>query len=370
MFRPPGPPRGEEDGGNALARTGHASLDSMKIARIYRHGGPEVLTCEEAPEPRIRANQVLVRVRATALNHLDLFVRAGLPGVKIEMPHVLGSDIAGEIVEVGELCERVQPGWRVLLSPGLSCRQCEACVSGNDNACRRYTLFGYGVDGGNTELLAAPEYSAIRIPDALCFEEAAAAPLVFLTAWHMLMTRARLQPGEDVLVLSASSGVGSAAIQIAKLFQCCVIATAGSEEKSARARELGAAHTIDHYQQDISAEVKKITGRRGVDVVFEHVGQATWTKSLESLAPGGRVVTCGATTGYDARVDLRYLFSKQWSLLGSFMGGMGELHQVLKFVFRGQLKPVIDRVYPLEEIRAAHEHLEHKEQFGKVILNP
>jgi NADPH:quinone reductase-like Zn-dependent oxidoreductase len=286
------------------------------------------------------------------------------------MPRVLGSDVAGEVVETGSLCERVRPGWRVLLSPGLSCRQCEQCLSGNDNLCRRYTMFGYGIDGGDTELLAAPEYAAIRIPDDLSFEEAAAVPLVFLTAWHMLMTRARLQPGEDVLVLAASSGVGSAAIQIAKMFQCRVIATAGGEAKLARARELGADHVIDHYRGDIAAEVRKITGKRGVDVVFEHVGVATWPKSLESLAPAGRLVTCGATTGYDARLDLRYLFSKQWSLLGSFMGAMGELHRVLQFVFRKQLKPVIDRVYPLSEIRAAHERLENKEQFGKVIVKP
>lgn len=342
----------------------------MKAVRIHQHGGPEVLVYEDAPEPRIQADQVLLRVRACALNHLDLFVRAGIPGMQFPMPHVLGSDIAGEVVEVGELCRRVQPGWRVLLSPGLSCRQCEQCLSGRDNFCRRYTMFGYAAEGGNTELLAAPEYSVIRLPDDFGFEEAAAVPLVFLTAWHMLMARARLQPGEDVLVLGATSGVGSAAIQIARLFQCRVIATAGGEAKLAKARELGAGHTIDHYRQDISAEVKRITGKRGVDVVFEHVGAATWTKSVESLAPGGRLVTCGATTGYDARVDLRYLFSKQYSLLGSFMGSMGELHQVLKFVFRGQLKPVIDRVYPLAEIRAAHERLERHEQFGKILVTP
>jgi len=342
----------------------------MKLARIHQHGGPEALVYEDAPEPKIKANQVLVRVRACALNHLDLFVRAGIPGMKFSMPHVLGSDIAGEIVEVGELCERVKPGWRVLLSPGMSCRQCEYCLAGNDNLCRRFTMFGYGVDGGNVELLAAPEYSAIQIPGSMSFEEAAAAPLVFVTAWHMLMARAKLQPGEDVLVLAAASGVGTCAIQIAKMFQCRVIATAGGEEKLVKARALGADHVIDHYQQDISAEVKKLTGKRGVDVVVEHVGAATWAKSVESLAPAGRLVTCGATTGFDAHVDLRYLFSKQYSLLGSFMGTMGELHQVLKFVFRGQLKPVIDRVYPLSEIRAAHERLERKEQFGKVVVTP
>ncbi len=342
----------------------------MKAARIHQHGSPEVLVYEDVPEPKIKANQVLVRVRACALNHLDLWVRAGIPGMKFAMPHILGSDIAGEVVEVGELCERVKPGWRVLLSPGLSCRQCEQCMAGRDNMCRRYTVFGSGVDGGNAELIAVPEWSAIQIPDDLSFEGAAAVPLVFLTAWHMLVGRAGLQMGEDVLVLAASSGVGSAAIQIAKLFHCRVIATAGGERKLDQARELGADYVIDHYQQDIAAEVRKITGKRGVDVVFEHVGAATWPKSVESLATAGRLVTCGNTTGWDVKLDLRYLFSKQWSLLGSFMGTMGELHQVLKFVFRKELKPVIDKVYPLSEIRAAHERLEKKEQFGKVVLKP
>jgi NADPH:quinone reductase-like Zn-dependent oxidoreductase len=342
----------------------------MKVARIHQHGGPDVLVYEDAPEPKILAAQALIRVRACALNHLDLFIRGGIPGLRFHMPHVLGSDIAGEVVQTGELCERVKPGWRVLLSPGVSCRQCEQCVSGNDNFCRKYTLFGSGIDGGNAELLAAPEYAVIPIPDDLTFEEAAAVPLVFLTAWHMLMARARLQPGEDVLVLAASSGVGSAAIQIARLMHCRVIATAGGEEKMARARELGADHVIDHYRRNISAEVRAITAKRGVDVVVEHVGAATWQRSLESLAPGGRLVTCGATTGYDAALDLRYLFSRQWSMLGSYMGTLGELHQVLKFVFRKQLKPVIDRVYPLQEVRAAHERLEQKEQFGKVVVRP
>ncbi len=329
-----------------------------------------MLVYEDVPEPPIRSDQVLIRVRACALNHLDLFVRGGIPGMTIPMPHVLGSDIAGEVVATGEWCERVKPGWRVLLAPGVSCRQCEQCLAGRDNLCRRYTLFGYGIDGGDCELLAAPEYAVVPIPDDLTFDEAAAAPLVFLTAWHMLMGRAQLQPGEDVLVLAASSGVGSAAIQIARLMHCRVIATAGGDEKLAKARELGAGYVVDHYRQDIAAEVKKITGRRGVDVVVEHVGAATWNQSVQSLAPGGRLVTCGATTGYEAEIDLRYLFYKQWSVLGSFMGSLGELHQVLKFVFRKELRPVIDRVYPLAEIRAAHERLERKEQFGKVIVRP
>ncbi|PYT32890.1 MAG: alcohol dehydrogenase [Acidobacteria bacterium] len=342
----------------------------MKAARIHQHGSPDVLVYEDVPEPKIKANQILVRVRACALNHLDLWVRAGIPGITYTMPHILGSDIAGEVVAVGELCERVKTGWRVVLSPGVSCRQCDQCAAGNDNFCRRYTIFGSGVDGGNTELIAAPEWTAIQIPDDLNFEQAAAVPLVFLTAWHMLVGRANIHVGEDVLVLAASSGVSSAAIQVAKLFHCRVIATAGGEAKLAKAKELGADHTIDHYKQDIAAEVKRITGKRGADIVFEHVGAATWPKSLESLAPGGRLVTCGNTTGYDVKLDLRFLFSKQWSLLGSFMGTLGDLHQVLKFVFRKELKPVIDKVYPLSEIRAAHERLENKEQFGKVVVMP
>lgn len=325
---------------------------------------------EDAPDPVAAPDGILLRVRAAALNHLDLFVRAGIPGVKISLPRILGSDIAGEVVAVGELCRRVKPGWRVLLSPGLSCRQCEQCAAGRDNFCRSYTLFGLGVDGGNAELMAVPEYTAIRIPDEMSFEEAAAAPLVFLTAWHMLTARARLRLGEDVLVIAASSGVGSAAVQIAKLHHCRVIATAGGEEKMARARELGADHVIDHYRQNVANEVRAFTEKRGVDVVFEHVGSATWPGSVASLAPGGRLVTCGATTGYDVKVDLRFLFSRQQSLMGSFMGSLGELHEVLKFVFRKQLRPVIDRVYPLAEIRAAHQRLENREQFGKVIVKP
>jgi NADPH:quinone reductase-like Zn-dependent oxidoreductase len=286
------------------------------------------------------------------------------------MPHILGSDIAGEVAAVGSLCWRVKPGERVLLAPALSCRQCAKCMEGRDNECTRYTILGTLTDGGNAEMIAVPEYAVIPIPENLRFEEAAAAPLVFLTAWHMLFTRAGLKAGEDVLVLSASSGVGSAAIQLAKLFHCRVIATAGGDAKMQLARRLGADHVIDHYAQDIASEVKRITNRRGVDVVLEHVGTATWQHSMHSLAPAGRLVTCGATTGYDARIDLRFLFNRQQSVLGSFMGTMGELHEVLKFVFRKLVKPVIDTVYPLAEIRTAHERMENKEQFGKIVVVP
>jgi len=340
----------------------------MKAVQISSHGGPEVLEYTDIAEPRPRADEVLVRVHAAALNHLDLFVRNGIPGAKFSFPHILGSDAAGEVVAAGELCRRIQPGQRVLLSPGLSCRQCLACLEGRDNECRSYALFGTGVPGVNRELVNAPEYAVLPIPDSLDYHRAAAAPLVFVTAWHMLMTRAKLQPGEDVLVLAGSSGVGMAAIQLAKWFHCRVIATAGSDEKLARCKELGADFVLNHYSQHISAEVRKFTAKRGVDVVFEHVGSATWDRSRECLAPSGRLVTCGATTGYDVALDLRFLFSKQHSLLGSFMGTLGELHRVMKLIFDGAIHPVVDSVYPLSEIRAAHERLERKEQFGKVVL--
>lgn len=341
----------------------------MKQVQIMGHGGPEVLELADAPAPAIRADEVLLRVRACALNHLDLFLRGGIPGMRFNFPHVLGADIAGEVVEAGSLCTRVQKGQRVLLAPGRSCRQCAKCFEGKDNECRNYTLYGSGVPGGYREYMAAAEYSVVPIPDSLSWTDAAASPLVFLTAWHMLFGRARLQPGEDVLVLAASSGVGMAAVQLAKLFHCRVIATAGGDAKMAKAKELGADDVLDHYRQDIAFEVRKLTARRGVDVVLEHVGAATWPHSVNSLAPSGRIVTCGATTGYDVRIDLRYLFSKQYSMLGSFMGTMGELHRVLPFVFRKQVRPVIDQVFPLSEARAAHQRLERKEQFGKVVLD-
>jgi NADPH:quinone reductase-like Zn-dependent oxidoreductase len=284
------------------------------------------------------------------------------------MPHILGADIAGEVARTGEFCWRVQAGQRVLLAPATSCRQCEWCLSGRDNRCAKYAVLGTQVDGGYREFVAVPEWAVIPIPDKLNFVDAASVPLVFLTAWYMLFGRAGLEAGEDVLVLGASSGVGSAAIQIAKLFHCRVIATAGGEAKMAKATELGADFVIDHYSQNIAAEVKRITSKRGVDVVVEHVGAATWDKSMQSIAPAGRLVTCGATTGYDVKLDLRFLFSKQQTVMGSYMGTLGELHRVLKFVFAGKLKPVIDSTFPLAEAAAAHRRLEQKEQFGKVVL--
>jgi NADPH:quinone reductase-like Zn-dependent oxidoreductase len=338
----------------------------MKAVRIHQFGGPEVLTYEDVPDPQPRKDQVLVRVRACALNHLDIWVRKGLPGVKL--PHILGSDIAGEIAEIGEYVGGFMPGQRVLLAPMHFCGHCDKCVAGLQNQCREFTVLGNSVDGGNCELIAVPADNVIPIPDTLDFTQAASVPLVFLTAWHMLVGRAGMRVGQAVLVLGAGSGVGIAAIQIAKLFHCQVITTAGDEAKLEKARALGANFGINHYQQRISEEVRKITNKQGVDIVVEHVGAATWDESMKSLKSNGTLVTCGATTGPEVKIDLRHLFARQLSLFGSYMGTMGELHEVLGHVFARRLKPVVDRVFPLSETRAAHEYLEKSQMFGKVVL--
>src|SRR3954471_7198593 len=286
---------------------------SMKAVRIHQFGGPEVLIYEDIPDPQLRKDQVLVRVKACSLNHLDLWVRQGLPGVKL--PHILGSDIAGEVVEAGEYVTGIQPGQRVLVAPMHFCGHCVKCLAGIQNQCREFTVIGNAVDGGNCELFPPPAANIIAIPDSLDFNQAASVPLVFVTAWHMLVGLAGVRPGQTVLVLGGSSGVGIAAIQIAKLFHCRVITTAGDEKKLEKAHALGADHGINHYQQKISEEVRKITNKEGVDIVIEHVGVATWGESVKSLKPGGTLVTCGATTGFEANIDLRFLFSRQLSLL-------------------------------------------------------
>jgi NADPH:quinone reductase-like Zn-dependent oxidoreductase len=344
----------------------------MKAVRIHQFGGPEVLTYEDVPDPKPRKDEVLVRVRACSLNHLDVWVRKGLPGVKL--PHILGSDVAGEIVELGEYVNEFKTGGfktgqRVLLAPMHFCGHCAKCVAGLQNECREFTVLGNGVDGGNCELIAAPAASVIPIPDTLDCDQAASVPLVFVTAWHMLVTRGGVRPGQTVLVLGASSGVGIAAIQIAKLFQCQVITTAGDETKLEKACALGADFGINHYRQKISEEVRKIN-KAGVDIVVEHVGTATWDESVKSLKSSGALVTCGATTGPDVKIDLRHLFARQLTLLGSYMGTMADLHEVLGHIFAGRLKPVVDRVFPLKELRAAHEYLEKSQMFGKIVVNP
>lgn len=339
----------------------------MKAVRIHEFGGPEVLKFEDVPDPELRKDQVLVHVKACALNHLDLWIRKGIPG--IQLPLILGSDVSGVITGVGEYITDLKVGQRVILAPMSSCYHCEHCLRGEHSLCRQFAVRGERIQGGDCEYVAVPRLEVIPIPDSLTYDEASAIPLVFLTAWHMLVTRAKVQHGQTVLVLGAGSGVGSAAIQICKMLGCTVITTAGSERKLDLARELGADHVINHYKQKIAEEVKKVV-RSGVDVVFEHTGQATWPESLRAMKVGGTLVTCGATTGPEAKLDIRVLFTRQLTLMGSFMGTHGDLHEVLKYVFAGNLKPVVDRSFPLREAAKAHEYLEKGEQFGKVILNP
>lgn len=342
----------------------------MKAIRFHQHGGPEVLKYEDAPEPKILANEVLVKVMACALNHLDVWVRGGVPGWRIPMPHIVGADIAGEVAEVGSLVTRFKPADRVLLCPGVSCGQCEMCLRGLDSACRQFTVFGVFIDGGYAEFVKSPEMNVLPIPGDLGFDEAAAVPLVSLTAWHMLFTRAQLKPGEDVLVIGAGSGVGSAAIQIAKLVNARVIATAGSDWKLEKARALGADQVINHTRQSIAEEVRRLTRKRGVDVIVEHVGAAVWDACFESLATYGRLVTCGMTTGADLKLNGQGLFARQRTILGSFMGGKSELIDALRFVAQRKLKAVIDSTFPLKEAAAAQQKMESREFFGKILLHP
>ena len=339
----------------------------MKAIRFHDHGGPEVLRLEEVPDPVIGPGEALVRVRACALNHLDLWQRRGLRRVAIPLPHISGSDVSGMVVDSkgGDL----PAGTRVMLQPGVSCGRCLACLSGSDNECPHYEVLGYrNHPGGYAELVKVPVQNLVPIADSVPFVDAAAFPLTFVTAWHMLITRANLQRGEDVLVLAAGSGVGQAAVQIARLVGARVIATAGTDAKLERARAIGAAEVINHHTQDIAEEIKRLTNRRGVDVVVEHVGVATWAKSVRSLARNGRLVTCGATTGGDAGVDLLALFSKRLSILGSYMGTKAELIRAAEHLFAGRLTPIIDRTFPLAEAAAAQQRLEESGQFGKIVL--
>jgi NADPH:quinone reductase-like Zn-dependent oxidoreductase len=337
----------------------------MRAARFHAHGGPDVIRYEDAPDPRPAEGRALVRVRACALNHLDLWQRRGLDRITIPLPHISGADVAGEVVEAGG--GAVPAGTRVLLQPGLSCGACAACLDGRDNECLAYDVLGYQSDGGYAELVSVPAGNLVPIPDHIGFVEAAAFPLTFVTAWHMLITRAALRAGDWVLVLAGGSGVGQAAIQIARLHGARVLATAGPA-KTARTLELGAERVFDHYADDFARSVREATGGGGADVVVEHVGEATWERSVRALARGGRLVTCGATTGSRGAMDLRHLFARQLSLLGSYMGRKSELLAAAPAFFDGKLRPVVDEVLPLSAAAEAHRRLESGQHFGKIVL--
>jgi len=320
------------------------------------------------PMPEVGPNDVLVRVRAVALNHLDLWIRNGLPRLKVTFPHIAGADVAGVVERVGSAVKSVHEGQEVVISPGISCGVCAACVAGEDNLCAQYAILGEHRHGGLAEYVAVPEANILPKPPNLTFEEAAAVPLVFLTAWNMLVTNGGVSFNDTVLIWGAGSGVGSAGIQIAKVFGAKVIAIAGAGWKLEKARSLGADEVINHKDQNVLEEVRRLTARRGVDIVFDHVGAATWDTSLKSLARGGRLVTCGATSGAEAVTDIRYIFGRKLSIHGTWMGTKREMHQVMRLVEQGRLRPVVHQVFPLEDAARAQEIMERSEHFGKLVL--
>jgi NADPH:quinone reductase-like Zn-dependent oxidoreductase len=341
----------------------------MRAMVLREHGGPEVLHFEDVPLPMPGPGEVRVRVRAISVNHLDIWVRRGGPAFKLEYPHRLGSDVVGLIDAIGDGA-RGDIGGKVVVQPGLSCMHCAQCLGGHDNLCRWYRILGENAQGGYAEYIVVPDTNLAPYPERLDYPQAAAAILPFLTAWQMVVHKGRVAPGDTVLVQGAGSGVGVAAIQIAKLFGARVITTASSEAKLARGKQLGADVCIDYTKQDFVAECRALTGKRGVDVVIEHVGGDVFAKSLRAVRNGGRIVTCGATAGFHPEIDLRQIFFRQVEVLGSTMGSKADLLVVLEHVAAGRLVPVVDRVLPLAQAGDAHNILERREAFGKVVLEP
>jgi NADPH:quinone reductase-like Zn-dependent oxidoreductase len=342
----------------------------MNAVVLRRHGDPDVLESAEVPVPEPGPGQVRVAVRAVALNHLDLWVRRGGPAFHLEYPHRLGSDIAGVVHAVGPGVEDLEVGTRAVVNPGLSCGVCRACLLGRDNLCPRYGILGESRSGGYCQYLLVPRQNIAPYPGDLSFPEAASMLLTFLTAWQMLVGKAQVRPGETVLVQGAGSGVGVAAVQIARLHGARVIATAGTDAKLERLRELGADEVINYRTADFVDQVKKLTDRRGADVVIDHVGGDVFAASIKATATGGRIVTCGATAGPKPPIDLRHVFFRQIAIFGSTMGSKGDLLEVLAHVAAGRLRPVVDRVLPLDEAAEAHRVLEARAAFGKVVLEP
>jgi NADPH:quinone reductase-like Zn-dependent oxidoreductase len=340
----------------------------MRALTLRQTGGIDFLEPREMPDPGDPApGWVRIRVKAAALNRLDLFVTQGLPHTKPSFPHVVGSDAAGEVEVVGAGVTSVRPGDRVVVNPGLSCRQCAPCLAGEQPLCRDYRILGEHLPGTLAEFLLVPEQNVAVIPAAIPWAEAAAFTLATLTAWRMLTSRARVQPGETVLVWGAGGGVAQASIQVATLLGARVIATSGSEAKFPTARELGAELVLNHRTEDVVRRVRDLTGG-GVDVVVDTVGESTWTASLRALRPMGRLVTCGATSGPQVALDIRKLFWFQWSILGSTMGNDAEFQAIVEHFRQGRLRPVVDSVVPLTEGPAAYARLAAGAQSGKLVI--
>lgn len=344
-------------------------MATMRAAIFYDNGGPEVVRIEQVSRPDPGPGQVLVQVRAAAMNHLDLWVRRGIP-IETTMPHIGGSDVAGVVAEVGQGVDPARVGERVVLNPSLWCGRCRECARGEESLCVRYRILGEHTDGGFAEFVAAPALNAYVLPDEVTFEDAAGLPISYQTAWRALVSRARLRAGEDVLVLGASGGTAGAAVQIARLMGARVFAVTSGADNVERVRALGAHVVYNRGEEDFSRAVFRDTAKRGVDVVVENVGEPTWKGSLRALAPGGRLVTYGATAGHRAETDLRVLFWRQLQIIGTTMASRGEFEAMLRVALRGELRPVIDTVLPLDRAREAHEHLEAGGQFGKVVLVP
>ncbi|MFN3368921.1 MAG: zinc-binding dehydrogenase [Thermus sp.] len=340
----------------------------MKAVVMEARGGPEVLKVAEVPTPEPGPKEVRIRVKAAALNHLDIWVRKGVASPKLPLPHILGADASGVVDAVGPGVTGFVPGDEVVVNPGLSCGHCERCLAGEDNLCPRYEILGEHRFGAYAEYLVVPEVNLLKKPQNLSFTEAAAIPLTFLTAWQMVVDKLQVRPGEDVLVMAAGSGVSVAAIQIAKLFGARVIATAGSEEKLRKAKELGADEIVNYTHPDWPKEVRRLTGGKGADKVVDHTGALYFEGVIRATANGGRIAIAGASSGYEGTLPFAHVFFRQLSILGSTMGSKSRLFPILRFVEQGKLKPVVGQVLPLEEAAEGHRLLEERRVFGKVVL--
>lgn len=343
----------------------------MKAIVINQHGGLEVLQPAELPTPAVGPGDVLIDVKATALNRVDLLVREGWAGLKVNFPHILGCDIAGVVAGVGANVKEFKAGQHVTVNPTLSCGECEWCLRGDDQMCNQWRLLGEHLNGGYAEQVAVPARSVVAMPDGISFEDAAAANLVMVTAWHSLIRKGQLRAGESVLVVGAGGGVNSASIQIAKLAGATVYAVASNAAKAARAQEMGADACIDRSKTpDWARALYGLTNKRGVDVVVDNVGAATWMSSIRALAKGGRMLVVGNTSGPKFELDSRFIFFKHISIIGSTMGSQKDYRDVMALVFQGKLKAPIDRVLPLHEAREAQRILAEGDVFGKLVLTP